>query len=457
MRLVTWLVAAIVVATVHSQSAGPVTYENLPIVVTKTFTVNGGRPSSDVAAPTIAAVSCTPLSITNDWVLPLNRTVVCTVEANDPAPGSGVAFLDLTYVSPSGKTAAFTCVHGIGIQWRCTMEFPRYCATGGWTLRSAVLKDFVGRTGTHDSTMTPAFPTIQVAGTEDTTPPNVQCCIYYDEDFYYTDGRQGRANGGNWDSFLNCTDDLSGCTTVIQRWTSPDFDYNVTMIPDEGPQPGRTQFTFRSREVWYSPTPMGNQRWRFATVTVADAAGNKQTINLQTDYLQYGFDDPPRLDTGQDNFMEPPELISYIVSPQTIDVSGSPQRVCFNVTIDDSTVAGRIVVYLTDNNGDPLSRVVAGMDRCPADASCTREEFDLGQGGQTNIQTRYSICGLVGNYQINPSTYTLTGIALQDKSKYRTRLYGSCSPLADMCLSAASSLQPFTLLAMVLAMVVYLF
>lgn len=33
----------------------------------------------------------------------------------------------------------------------CRMEFPRYCATGGWTLRSAVLKDFVGRTGTHDS------------------------------------------------------------------------------------------------------------------------------------------------------------------------------------------------------------------------------------------------------------------------------------------------------------------
>lgn len=49
-----------------------------------------------------------------------------------------------------------------------------------------------------------------------------------------------------------------------------------------------------------------------------------------------------------------------------------------------------------------LSSLV-GMDRCPADASCTREEFDLGQGGQRNIQTRYSICGLVGNYQINPS------------------------------------------------------
>lgn len=58
--------------------------------------------------------------------------------------------------------------------------------------------------------MTPAFPTIQVSGTEDNTPPNVQCCIFYDDDFYYTDGRQGRANGGNWDTAINCTDDLSG-------------------------------------------------------------------------------------------------------------------------------------------------------------------------------------------------------------------------------------------------------
>ncbi len=249
---------------------------------------------------------------------------------------SGFKEGSVTFAGPNGAQyrSAFISASNLAIgdelngTYLIALSFPRYSASGTWTVHAVVLEDVTGnsrsldRTDLLDLDLTDFHLNVQVASIPDTTPP-VYSGIGFSPQTFDT------STSDVWaDLRLYITDDLSGFTFGWVRFES-----------QSKRQKRLAYFSYRSLTSgdtlagWYSIPVIWQQysesgSWKWSFYAFYDAAGNRV---YGTPWIW-----PTVQVSSSPEDLQAPVQVDITRSPSSIDTSGSSATVTLTLTITDN-------------------------------------------------------------------------------------------------------------------------
>jgi len=379
--------------------------------------------SVDNTPPEVTLVSCTPPEI-GDNTLSSNtpRTVTCRLEGIDPGtPSSGVSLINVTFQSPDGQRK-ITCI-AFQSPDNCTMTFPRYGATGLWTLSSVLINDRARNYAMMDREQAAAknfFREINIVGTADTEAPNLYS--------FSASPLSLSVSGTSHSTFtmsLNCTDNLSGCKSGVAAFTSPIgsaqsivklLNFNVVT-----PAAGTTNMQQTSSSIFAFEGALSGGAWTLAYVRLTDGAGNAREFSatqLQSLARPANANSVTVTQPTPGQVVDAPYITDFAFAPTQIDVTNNQEpRVCFNITMegDIQNIGGN--VYFQGPGPKNNYFTVTNLRGCGS--SCSEELLPSGN-------RRYTRCLLFTDWDYVNGVYSMTGMTIRDQAG-NTRTYGRCN------------------------------
>ena len=243
--------------------------------------------------PTQVAVSGTPdttppqlvsLSFSTSTINTSAGPATVTVTAHITDDVSGVSFAYGYFYAPSpssqyvyaplgGNRVSGTALDGI---YQVTATFPRYGATGTWTLGGLTLGDVVGNTQTIStaSLVADGFPTqVAVSGTPDTTPPQLVSLSFS------TSTINTSAGPATVTVTAHITDDLSGISFAYGYFYAPSPSSQYVYAPLGGNRVSGTALDGIYQVTATFPQYGATGTWTLGGLTLGDVVGNTQTIS----------------------------------------------------------------------------------------------------------------------------------------------------------------------------------
>jgi hypothetical protein len=293
------------------------------------------RSAKDTVSPRLTALGFSPSEIDTSGG-PADVKVNYT--ATDDL--SGVSYVELSFVSPSGVARRGGTVKlepTRSASNTMNVTFPRFSEAGRWTLSSVFLSDAAGNTLVLNSEnlASSGFPTsLDVRSAADTTSPQLTSLHFTPESI---DTSQGTSTVK---VDFTATDDLSGVKSIEVVFVSPS---GVAKERGSALFPPVTQLT-NSVNVSFPALSEAGQ-WALSHVMLADAAGN--TLVLDADGVGRLGLRPLQVSSASDTV--PPNLTAFKITPETIDTTQGPVtvKVEFTATDNFSGVKSAEVVFVS--------------------------------------------------------------------------------------------------------------
>lgn len=298
------------------------------------------KADEDVTPPTVSSftvssqnvdVTTTPQVISVEVQATDDISGISTVSVRATAPGNNGNDLNTTWATEGPST------------WSGTMQVPQYIANGEWTLTLFVI-DAVGNSTYMEGQVLvdngyPGF--IQVTSNEDLEAPIVQSVNVNPDTVDVT------TTPKIVEVRVQSTDNVSGIVDSSFIFSSPnsqnsDISVSLTLSVDE-----------QGNEEWIGtasvPQYIGNGDWP-GRLIMSDRVGN--TTYMESDDLAAaGFDHKLTVISNPD--VTPPTVESLDFTPDTVDVSSSPQEVVARAkSLDELSGVSGVHVILTSPSGE---------------------------------------------------------------------------------------------------------
>lgn len=251
---------------------------------------------------------------------------------------SGVSYFEATFVDPTGasrQSVSKKFAPDTLISDSLTVRFPRFSASGVWTLSQVFLSDAAGNTTilNTDALVRAGFPTtLSVRSASDTLSPKLSLLEFAPE----IDTSLGPAE---LKVKFAATDDFSGVAYVELSFASPGGTVNRGASAKLEASPavsGTLSLTF--------PRNSDPGEWMLHTLFLSDAAGNTLILDAKG-IRELGF--PATLQVKSALDIRSPELRLLRFAPQEIDTSSGDAAVSveFQASDDESGVKSFEVAF----------------------------------------------------------------------------------------------------------------
>ncbi len=231
------------------------------------------KSTSDTTPPNLTALRFAPEAIDTS-----GGPAMVKVDFTATDDVSGVSYLELVFVSPSGSvkhggSAKFDPAKSVSNSIAVT--FPPHSEAGQWTLNTVFLADAAGNPLVLDAegvARTGFRTALEVKSTSDTTPPNLTALRFT------PDAIDTSRSAAEVKVEFTATDNLSGVKSIEVVFVSPTG--NATQRAAAAFSPAK-ELTESITAIFPQSSEPGN--WKVGSVLVADAAGN--TLLLDADAL----------------------------------------------------------------------------------------------------------------------------------------------------------------------------
>jgi hypothetical protein len=267
---------------------------------------------------------------------------------------SGVTYIELSFVSPSGATrrngsARFEPAQSVSKS--LTVTFPRLSDAGQWTLSAVLLSDAAGNTQILDAEgiVRAGFkPNLEVKSMSDTTPPSLTGLRFAPEAID-TSGGPAMVKVD-----FTATDDLAGVSYAELSFTSPSGKVkqggSVRLNPAKS--------VSSSFAVPFPPHSEAGT-WTLTAVYLSDAAGNPLLLDAEA-VLRLGLQTALEVKSTSDT--TPPNLTALRFSPDAIDTSRGAAEVKVEFTATDNLSGVKsIEVVFVSPSGQVRQRAAAAF------------------------------------------------------------------------------------------------
>jgi len=278
----------------------------------------------DTVSPRLTALEFSPAQIdTSAGPADVNVNYTATDDL------SGVNYLELSFVSPSGArrggSAKFEAAQSVSKT--LTVTFPRLSEPGQWTLSGLLLSDAAGNTLLLDEegvVRAGLRANLEVKSTSDTTPPKLTGLRFAPEAIDISRGPAMVKVD------FTATDDVSGIGYFELSFTSPSGK-----VKERGSAKFDSAKSVSSSIAVTFPPDSEPGQWTLNGVIVADAAGN--TLLLDEEGTRgLGFRTALEVRSTSDTDTTPPNLTALRFTPDAIDTSRSAVEVKVEFTATDN-------------------------------------------------------------------------------------------------------------------------
>jgi hypothetical protein len=444
------LVALLAFANAQQYRSG----QTLPSTTTASLAVTQGGPK---ATASVTAFSCATLSIDNTGNAAA-RASLCTVTVTAPNPTS--TFISFTFRAPSvngiSRTAGASCFSVAGTFTCSNVVIPTFSALGAWTLSSLQAYDSSDPYNQFTN-FEGSFPvTITVTGVADVDAPTLMVWKHAPTTLTVT-GTAPLFQHESVQAWVNCSDAGSGCSSVTVYMmppsgspTSRTFTIGLSLSQIQGNVggPGNWEYTTGATTFAFAtPVRYVTGSWTIIKLTATDGALNSRVYQ--------GAELAGICTTGVSlvvNQPTPPaspliNAVGFVHSPASIDVTGSPQSVTFNVTVEGVFTATTL---------NPTVRAYIN----PPDSRCSARTITLSRNEVVGANTVFQFRTSYSSSSLCNGAYAWGAISVQD-SYGSKNVYGSCgSSSSSVCsddrvdsTGAAASVQAsiFVILAAMVA------
>jgi hypothetical protein len=249
----------------------------------------------------------------------------------------------------------------------------------------------------------------------------------------------------------NCSDQFSGCSSVVLVFESPPgrngvivrksvtlqvispVDQNCERTDSSrtiGQGQCRMQSSSNSLTYVSETAAVGTGPWNLVKVTVTDRAKNSREYTT-AELTALGF--PTTLNVAEGTFPPrvQPVIKQWSFEPATVDMLTGSQQICFNVTVEgtfNQAPRAQFPCPKTYMMFSGPSQFTVNCDSCAQGAQCTRTTV----GSDTRIQS----CFIAQQWVVRRGTYFLTGLAITDGAPTigldtEFRVYGQCNGRDD--------------------------
>ena len=315
--------------------------------------------SQDNSAPELTSFEVSPqiVDITNG---PIEVTV--TVGATDDV--SGVKNMFPLYILPNGNPigTSSSLISGTNLDgvWEASYTIPQYTQTGTGTISSITLNDNVGNQlillyqDLIDLGYDPDFEIID-NNPPDLIPPELTSFSVSPQIVDITNGPIEVT------VTVGATDDLSGVKNMFPLYILP----NGNPIGTSSSLISGTNLDGVWEASYIIPQYTQTGTGTISSITLNDNVGN-QLILLYQDLIDLGYDPDFEIIDNNPPDLIPPELTSFSVSPQIVDITNGPIEVTVTVgaTDDLSGVKNMFPLYILPN-GNPIgtsSSLISGTN-----------------------------------------------------------------------------------------------
>ena len=320
-----------------SDAAGNTSILNSEALVSRGFPTRVAVTSTkDTASPVLTGLSFSPEAIDTsvaDAVVKVN----CT--ATDDL--SGVSYIELSFVSPSGsvrRRASAKIEAAQSASSLLSFTFPRFSEAGQWTLDLVFLADAAGNTLVRNgrALIRQGFRTnLTVRSTVDTTSPSLTSLRFTPDNIEASHGPAAVKVD------FTATDDISGVKFIEVVFAGPN---GAAMQRGSAVFPPVTRLTNSvsvNFPAWSAPG-----QWKLKAVLLADDAGNTQYLDAGA-IAKLGL--PSILAVRSMTDTSAPKLTSFRLASEAIDTSQGPATAKLELTATDdlSGVKSAEVVFVS--------------------------------------------------------------------------------------------------------------
>jgi hypothetical protein len=213
---------------------------------------------------------------------------------------------------------------------------------------------------------------------------------------------------------VNCTDSQSGCSSITMTLQQPAGSavtktFTVTMSRAASPAAGTFEFTAGPTTTTFAlPQAYVTGVWTVTKLEARDSFGNSRAYTgaeltgIAVNGLSLTVNQPASPTTN------PIDLVSYVHTPASIDITSATQRVTFNATIAANTNTATVRVYLSS-----------------PDSRCSARSVSLNYVEAQGANSVYSATSTYSSTSLCSGNYGAAGVAIDDQYGSRS-VYGSC-------------------------------